>query len=128
MSSLWDSFARKHAEGSLTFAEFAELLAFLREFDAANGGILTRDLPRYMKNYQYTFTTFDKLENDVQNNRISSRAFAWFIETLHDIDHSFDQVMMYTFNPGKDKHYWTKHKSFKSMMGTFKDGKWVKKP
>jgi hypothetical protein len=127
MSSLWDSFAQKLRDDSLTFEELAELLAFLREFDEANGGIIARDMPRYMRHYQYAFTTYDQLENDVQNKGISKQALAWFIETLHDIDHSFDQVMMYTFYPGKGKHYWKTHKSFKSMMGTFKEGKWVKK-
>jgi hypothetical protein len=126
MSSLWDSLASKHAQGILTFAEFADLLEFLREFDAAHDGIITKPMPRYMKAY-YKFTTLEQLEKDVQSRGISKQGLAWFIEELHDIDHSIDQVMMYTFNPGKHDHYWVKHKAFRSMMGTFKGGKWVKK-
>lgn len=126
MSSTWDTFARKVRDGSLTLDELKELLQFLREFDVANNGVLLKDMPRYMKQY-YHFTTLDQLEFDVQNKGITQNALSWFIETLHSYDHAIDQVMMYTFNPGKEKHYWAKHTSYTNMLGTFKNGIWTRK-
>ena len=126
MSSTWDMFTNKIGNGSLSLAEFASLLEFLREFDAANDNIISKVMPFHMRHYNYTFTTFDQLEKDVQEKGITKEGLLWFISTIHDIDHSIDQVMMYTFDEtGKKKHYWKTHKSFRSLMGTFRDGKWV---
>jgi hypothetical protein len=122
MSSLWDSFAQKIQSGNIDIEEFTELIEFLKEFDAVNNGIMKNLMITQLNFVHHNFVDWDLFEAYIKTGSVHKRVLEWFISTLHDFDHANDQVIMYSFS--KNKHYWSKHHTYRNWMGTFKAGKW----
>lgn len=121
MSSLWDSFGQKISDGSIRIEEMVELIVFCKEFDELNANVLALTVIKPLSWCKYTFTDWDAFEK-YMHGQVNKQLLEYFISTLHDFDHANEQIVMYSFS--KDKHYWKKHKVYRSWMGTFKDGKW----
>ena len=121
MSSFWDGLGQKFYDNKLTFEDIADLLEFLRGFDKVNNNMVSTMLKKTLYNMtSYEFVDYDKFEQDLQNKGMSRRTLEFFIGTLHDFDHAYEQILMNSYY--KDKRYWHKHKMYRSYMGTFKDG------
>lgn len=126
MSSFWDSLGQKIVDGTIKYEEIAELVEFLKEFEAVNGNVIVSMQKPWLRTMsRYEFADWGMFLHDMQNKGMSRRTLEEFISQMHSYDHTVDQVIMNSF--WKDKHYWKKHKVYRNFMGTFKDGVWTKK-
>jgi len=125
MSSLWDSFGQKFYNGTLPFAEVAELVEFLRGFDKVNnnmvGSFMERELSFFTK---YTWRGYDQFLTDMQTRGMSKQTLEHFLGGLHTFDHANNEILMYSFS--RDKKYWHKHRAYQSgVYGIFQNGAWT---
>jgi pantothenate kinase len=122
MSSFWDDVGSRLLKGTYKFEELESLVIFLKEMDDKNENVIVNAISQsYLGGYEWR--GYDQLLTDVQNKGISLNQLGYFLSNLHDADHGIDQVIMNAYS--KDKHYWVKHKVYRSCMGTFSGGKWV---
>ena len=120
MSVMWDELGQKLYGRTLTNKDIGDLEEFLIYFDNVHDNIVLRSvLSRHGFDY---WTDFDIA---LHSGLVSRETLGQILSDLHSFDHENDEILMRSFY--KNKNYWRNHKIYKTVLGTFRKGKWEKK-